>query len=418
MYKIYCTILNNRSSKWAESNNILSDDQNGFRKGRSTTDHVSFLTNIVETRKKQKLSTFCTFIDFRKAYDFIGRSLLWNKLDSMGIHGNMLQTIQSLYNLVSSCVRINSLTTEWFDVKCGFRQGCSLSPLLFNLFIDDLVVKIKAIGEGIDIDNDKVCILLYADDIVLVAETENDLQLMLNVLSNWCTSNAIIVNHDKSNIIHFRSQSASRSSFVFTCGDHSLKTVGQYTYLGLLLDEFLDYNKTAKCIAQSAGRAQGLLIAKSKALGSMPYDVFVKLYDSMVWPVISYGASIWGNRSFSCIDAIQNRAMRFYLGVGRYTPTAALYGELAWQPTHVKQWRSVCQQWHRFVRMDINRVNYKIFSTCLRKSSNRCKNWQFIFNNYMEKLNLVEYARGCVTVSSKSFCEKVVQKCMSLYKDE
>jgi hypothetical protein len=61
-------------------------------------------------------------------------------------------------------------------------------------------------------------------------------------LSNWCTSNAMIVNHDKSNIIHFRSQSASRSSFEFTCGEHSLKAVGQYTYLGLLLDEFLDYN--------------------------------------------------------------------------------------------------------------------------------------------------------------------------------
>jgi hypothetical protein len=89
MYKIYCTILNNRLSKWAESNNILSDEQNGFRKGRSTIDHVSSLTNIVETRKKQKLSTFCAFIDFRKAYDFIDRSLLWNKLDSKGIHGNM-----------------------------------------------------------------------------------------------------------------------------------------------------------------------------------------------------------------------------------------------------------------------------------------------------------------------------------------
>ncbi len=101
-------------------------------------------------------------------------------------------------------------------------------------------------------------------------------------------------------------------------------------------------------------RALGLIIAKSKSLGSMPYDVFVKLYDSMVWPVISYGAFFsWETRSFSCIYAIQNRAMFYYLGVGRYTPTAALYGELAWQPPHVKQWRSVCLQWHIFIRMDV-----------------------------------------------------------------
>jgi len=84
----------------------------------------------------------------------------------------------------------------------------------------------------------------------------------------------------------------------------------------------------------------------------------------------------------------------------------------------VTQWRSVCLQWHRFIRMDVNRVNYKVFSACLMKSNTRCKNWQFMFNTYMEKLDLVEYARNCVTVSSKSFCDKVVLKSMSMYVDE
>ena len=72
----------------------------------------------------------------------------------------------------------------------------------------------------------------------------------------------------------------------------------------------------------------------------MPYDVFTKLYDSLVWPVISYGAAIWGDRSFSCIDAIQNRAMRFFLGVGKYNPTAAVSGDMGWIPCHIRQWKS------------------------------------------------------------------------------
>lgn len=133
---------------------------------------------------------------------------------------------------------------------------------------------------------------------------------MLDGLANWCTSNAMLVNPTKSNIFQLRPQSTSRFSFDFTCGEHSLKTVGHSPYLGLLLGEFPDDNNTVKYKAQSACRALRLLTAKSKSLGSMPYDVFVNLYDSMVWPIVLYGASIWGYKSISCINAKENRAMR------------------------------------------------------------------------------------------------------------
>ena len=72
-------------------------------------------------------------------------------------------------------MRINGFYTEWFDVTSGLRQGCSLSPLLFNIFIKDLALKIKACGKGVKIDDDTVGILLYADDIVLLADNEKEL---------------------------------------------------------------------------------------------------------------------------------------------------------------------------------------------------------------------------------------------------
>ena len=75
----------------------------------------------------------------------------------------MLNAVKSLYTAVSSCVRINVFYTDWFDVTSGLRQGCSLSPLLFNIFINDLALKIKACGKGVKIDGDTVGILLYAD---------------------------------------------------------------------------------------------------------------------------------------------------------------------------------------------------------------------------------------------------------------
>ena len=95
MYKIYCSVINSRLASWCEVNNKLVDEQNGFRKCRSTIDQVSMLTNIIESRKKRKLSTFCAFIDFRKAYDCINRDLLWEKLESVGIDGKLFKAIKS-----------------------------------------------------------------------------------------------------------------------------------------------------------------------------------------------------------------------------------------------------------------------------------------------------------------------------------
>ena len=134
---------------------------------------------------------------------------------------------------------------------------------------------------------------------------------------------------------------------MFSFGDCSISVIDRYTYLGVVLSEHLDYNIMVKCAAQSASRALGLLIAKCKTIGGVPYNVFTKLYGSAVWPVINYSAPIWGFCSYSCIDAVHNRAMRFFLGVGKYTPNDAVSGEMAWKPTSVRQWTNGqnYQQW-------------------------------------------------------------------------
>ena len=144
-YKLFCGILNNRLIEWAETNEILADEQNGFRKGRSTIDHISCITNIIETRKLKLKQTFAAFIDFRKAYDSINRPLLWTKLEDLGIGGNILTVIKSIYNDVQYCVRLNGIDTNWFRVTNGLKQGCMLSPLLFNMFINNLVETINLV---------------------------------------------------------------------------------------------------------------------------------------------------------------------------------------------------------------------------------------------------------------------------------
>jgi len=84
MYKIYSSILNKRTVKWTDSNGIIAKEQNVFRKERSTVNHSSCLTNVIDTHKTFKLSRFCAFIDFRKALDSVNRNLLRQKLANNG----------------------------------------------------------------------------------------------------------------------------------------------------------------------------------------------------------------------------------------------------------------------------------------------------------------------------------------------
>jgi hypothetical protein len=101
--------------------------------------------------------------------------LLWGKLTSLGVDSKMCLAIKLLYNGVTCSVRFNSINTDWFSVNCGLKQQCPLSPLLFNIFINELTDYLKSFDLGIYIGGEKACILLYAEDIAFLTNTENDL---------------------------------------------------------------------------------------------------------------------------------------------------------------------------------------------------------------------------------------------------
>ena len=245
-YKVYCSILNERLISWNDQQNIIVDEQNGFRKKRSTLDHLTSLTSVIETRKKVRKSTYCAFIDFKKAYDTVNRDILWHKLQNIGIKDKLFIAIKALYEKVLCTVRINGFNTDWFAVKCGLKQGCPLSPVLFSFFINDLALKIKSTNVGVVCGEDIVSILLFADDIVLLAENPKDLQFLLDTLHHWCELNRMVINGTKSNIVHFRTPSIPRTRSIFTVGECNLEVVESYKYLGFLLNEYLDFSVTAK----------------------------------------------------------------------------------------------------------------------------------------------------------------------------
>ena len=201
--KVYTAVLNARITKWSETKNKLVDEQAGFRKGRSTIDHLFVLTEVIRSRREQRKDTFCAFLDLKKAYDTIPRDTIWKRLDQVGIKGKMLRVLKSLYNGVQSSVVVGEEMTDWFRVNVGLRQGCMLSPILFILVIDELAREVKRFGRDTRLGNLRINILLFADDIVLIAENFEDLQYLLDVTYSFSRRWGFKWNTQKSNMVRF-----------------------------------------------------------------------------------------------------------------------------------------------------------------------------------------------------------------------
>ena len=127
-------------------------------------------------------------------------------------------------------------------------------------------------------------------------------------------------------------------------------------------------------VAKSANRALGLVISKYKAFGGLSFSTYRKLFDAIVWSTISYGAAIWGDREFNCINAVQNRGERYFVDVGRYTPNTAVNGDMGWDKPIIKQWSSVVNNWIRIKNMDDGRINKKIYKWAGLNKGPSCKN--------------------------------------------
>ena len=153
----------------------------GFRKARGTRNQIANICWIAEkAREFQKNIYFC-FIDYAKAFDCVDHSKLWKILQEMGKTDHLMCLLRSVYAGQKATVRTGHGTTDWFQIGQGVRQGCILSPCLFNIYAEYIMQNAR-LGEaqaGIKIAGRNINNLRYADDTTLMAESEKELKSLL-----------------------------------------------------------------------------------------------------------------------------------------------------------------------------------------------------------------------------------------------
>ena len=237
--------------------------------------------------------------------------MLFTKLMECGISSKMLNMIIALYNNVTSCVKLKNSITDEFPCEVGLRQGDCLSPILFSLFINDLTGKLSRKKHMTDID-----ILLYADDLAMLANSRDELQDKLNLLHLYCKDRNLHVNVNKSKIMVFN---AIKDTRLFMYNDSKLDEVDSFKYLGMTINRRANLQYSQKISIQQALKAKASLECYLNNHKHMPVRDVFDLFDTLVKPIVLFNSEIWGININKELEQFHLSFMKRILGVKKST---------------------------------------------------------------------------------------------------
>ena len=273
-------------------------------------------------------------------------------------------------------------------------------------------MKIKSKHIGIKIGQVNIALLLYADDIVLLAEDELKLQDMLNEVHDWCCRWRMLVNTIKTEVVHFRTKRTEQTKSKFKMGPKELNTVKYYKYLGCVVNEFLDNTITGDTLAEGASRALGKLLSKYYMNNGLGYKTYKKLYESCVCPVMDYGSGVWGYRDNEELDKIHMRAMRCYLGVHKHAAKSGIMGDLGWVPPSVRRKIEMLRLWNRIVGMENSRLSKVLYN----HMNTECILWVRDVKELFEAINCSDvFQNNAQIVNFKEFKDYAQEKLMKIH---
>lgn len=226
--KVMERLVTNRLTYYVEKQDLLTNVQTGFRKGKSTIDQVIRLQDTINKFNNNRGYTVAVFIDFQSAYDMLWRKGLLTKLSKMGISGNVFNYIREFLTNRTMQVRIGNELSDTYTLENGTPQGSVISPLLFLIMINDLPNEIKQTETTLFADDS--CVFKSGKTLDVIVRKIQD---SLNKLSHWCDVNGFKISMEKTVAVLFTHRKDTIENLLKING-HVLRVDNKAKFLGII----------------------------------------------------------------------------------------------------------------------------------------------------------------------------------------
>ena len=333
-------------SEWADSNNVISEAQLGFRKGRGTVDCLFILQGLIQLMIAKGKKLYCCFVDYEKAFDYIDRATLWSKLMKENVSSKIVRLMKNMYSKIKLSVQGDD---RHFDSSLGLLQGECTSPIFFSLYINDLESAMSAEWSGTRIQNIVIKLLMFADDTAIFSETRKGLQKAIDKLDEYCTKWGVKVNVNKTKIVVFRKAGRLGVEDKWVYRGNDIEVVPMFKYLGCVLSSSGSFTKCTQELVKSARRALfGLRVFFAKNKELLP-STQIMFFNSMIRPILSYGCEVWGLNKADSIETFHLEFLKSILRVKTSTTNIYVYGELGEYPLYIERKMRVLKYWAKII---------------------------------------------------------------------
>jgi hypothetical protein len=359
--KVYAKCLEKRSRSIVEAR--LRDEQCGFRPGRNTMDQIFTLRQIFEKSWEFARELYACFIDLEKAYDRVPREKLWKVLQEYGVDGQLLTAIRSLYECPEFQVRVNGVVSTPFKVGVGLRQGCVLSPLLFITYMD--WIDRRSLGaEGVIVGEKKVSHMLFADDLVLLGPSEDNLRQALESFEAATIEAGMRISVSKTEVLVL---SRDASAAALHINGVPLKQVDRFKYLGVM---FTDDGKQEAELDSRLGKASTVMRELNRSVvlkRELRTKAKLAVFKSVYLPTLTYGHECWimSEKVRSRLQAAEMRFLRRVAGFTRLdrVRNTIIRDTLSTEPLLLQIERSQLRWYGHVCRMPHERLTWQIFNS-------------------------------------------------------